>query len=1181
MPQATPLPQQKTTATTSANADEEASSDSEALNFAELEDTPETLEWLKENNIVSPEFVDTFDAYAKDAVMKGIPSGLAKAASSPIQLGYDVLSWTERAILNQSKIKWDPVFPVDLSIYNELWPEEMRPQTVPGSIADGIIQLAGAWSLDSALYRKFMGLAGITAKTPKQAFFNRLIAQSVINFAATDVDGYNFTNLLEKIPGLDWKIWSFFAAKDTDSHYVKRLKGMIASNLWQWGIRSAWYGGKKTFDALKTVRSKMTVPEKAVARAWDVADYKGAFKLNPRTVNDATAQMTAMLDSQFTRSEPKSNEAMIQAGLTKFEKDVKTGVSPEELIERNLRTAKSAETQYNNSVIGIHKTFETYYTPQFFEATQTAIANPIPENHAKAVEAAARFLWAGQAEIEAHSTPGRSLQLLKHLRFDPDMPSTPTVNPTGQPTDIPQSYRSLANTLFPDDASLFDFYNHLETLRSCNVTGASLAESALELAGAIRKTPNLTPTQRFMQGFDLVVRTYFRNALMSGPGTIWRTFAGNSIGTYIVEPMDTFWTGLVRTGSISRAAGESKAYLQGCAAATMDCWKILASYIQYGNPIMGGLIYDDINPDNVRSLKDTSLVETIAKYPERISGAINETAYFVAYTGELAKQFYNHVQNDPDLLTLYKSKDKADQAALNERWKYFISRGFTDAAIHKQFIQPDGTIKSGILENAAPSLMRDEAIGLDSQAAAKRAREITFIDDIDKTTIPGAFANAIGKGLNKVPIIGGIVQPFYKVNYNIIRSTLVDHGPLGFIKLAKSYKDQLPSEDRARIWGQLLTGGLVYALGWILAKRGLITPGAPKDRTARAAQQNLGIVPHAIKLGDSYWPIANLGPLFNNLLLVTDMVHAIKNLQSQDSSWEKTKVYSGLGAIFKIVDDTTLLQNLASLIKFTETIFESDSKKQDAEFRKMARRGATTFIPAILRGFARRGIDNKVRNTTTFTGQVANSLPFASTSLPEKWDYIVGEPVTFEYNNGLGPKLEEYVKQVTNGRETEDVVLKTLSGMSKTVRPDQARSFGYAVDDQTFSNLEYLTGTLKKSILISDPDDPKNPKIIQGTLYQALDKLIRSDRYKKAEPDYTDERLSKQHEDMINEVIKSYINSAVSRIKSTYQKDQFREFEKKRNAYKRLSWEEKRQTDEPVWDYTNTEPLYEKLLNPE
>lgn len=1119
------------------------------------------------------------DAYAQDAINKGIPSGLVRAATSPAQLGYDILSWTEKAwnnLTGRKEVNW----PVDYSIYNEMWPEEWRPKTVPGSIADGITQFAAAYALDSWLYRSIFKLTGINAKTPKQVLANKLVAQSVINFASVDVDGYNLTNVLEKIPGLDWKLWSFFAARDDDSHYIKRLKGMIVSDLWQWGIRGAWYGGKHTLDALKTVRGKMSVPEKAVARAWDVADYKGSFKINPRTVNDATAQMTTTLDSQFTRSEPKSNEDIIQAGLAKYDKDVASGTSREELVKKNLRTIKSAETQYNNAVIGIHKSFETDYTPEFFRATQEAIANPTPENTEQALQSAAHFIWAGQQEIEAHGVPGRSLQLLSHLRFDPNMPSTPTVNPTaGDPSEIPMTYYELAKNLFPDNQSLFDFYNHVATLRNMNITGAALADSALELAGVIKKTASLTPTEKFIQGFDVVVRSYFRNALMSGPGTIWRTFAGNSIGTYIMEPMDTFWTGLVRTGSISRAAGEAKAYLQGCATATMDCWKILASYIHYGNPIMGGLIYDDINPDNVRLLKKDSLAKTIALYPERISGAINETAFFIAYSGELAKQFYNHIHSDPTLLKLYNSKNPADQKALNEHWKYFINRGFTDAAIHQQEIAPDGTIKSGILENAAPSLVRDEGIGLDSRAAFLNAKKITFIADINERTVPGKVMKALGKDLNKIPVLGGIIQPFYKVSYNMLKSAIVDHGPMAIWELAKAHINDIPKEDRARIWGQMMTGGLIWALAWVLAKRGIITPAAPRNKVARQAQKDLGIVPHALNIWGTYWPINNLGPMFDLMLMITDGIHAVKNLTSEDSAWEKFTVYSGLGALQKMIEDKTILQNVAGFINFVNVVCDTDSKRQDTEFNRMVKRGATTFIPAILRGTARQGMDKYVRNATTFSGHTANSLPVLSRTQPVKWDYLVGEPVTFDYNRGLGPKLEDYVKKVTNDKHKDDVVLHAINNMANPVAPDQKTSFDYPVDDQTFSNLEYLVGTIKRPIYIPDEKKPKELKKYDATLYQALDKLIRSDKYKKAAADPSDERLSTEHEKLINAEIKKYIDAAVYKIKTEYQRDQFREHDEKRRAYQRLTEEQKRETKAPVWGYTNTQSIYEDLLN--
>lgn len=161
-----------------------------------------------------------------------------------------------------------------------------------------------------------------------------------------------------------------------------------------------------------------------------------------------------------------------------------------------------------------------------------------------------------------------------------------------------------------------------------------------------------------------------------------------------------------------------------------------------------------------------------------------------------------------------------------------------------------------------------------SDVAAEAGRETTFQNDSELSRLAMSFRN-VGKNLEgergqqAVEFATRVIMPFVKTPANILSRTF-SYSPAGLIEGAfKAYDvikagadaDPIKQRRAAVAIGRGLTGTLVSTVGMGLAAAGKASGKAPEDKDEAAFMKDVGgVLPNALKFGDTWVDLSNLGP---------------------------------------------------------------------------------------------------------------------------------------------------------------------------------------------------------------------------------------------------------------------------------------------------------------------------------
>lgn len=238
---------------------------------------------------------------------------------------------------------------------------------------------------------------------------------------------------------------------------------------------------------------------------------------------------------------------------------------------------------------------------------------------------------------------------------------------------------------------------------------------------------------------------------------------------------------------------------------------------------------------------------------------------------------------------------------------------------------------------------------------------------------------------------GKLVVPFTRVVANVLNAG-IDWTPMGLLRAAEYKKGAVPGigdfkqRDYSRQMARALLGttalGFVYALN---DKYDVVTGSGPKSKTQRETLRLAGWRPNSVKIGDTYIPYYNLGPVGLGLAVIGNFNDAVKYGKMNEKDAVDKVIYTMIGT-GKTLLDQSFLTGISSVISALR-----DNDEQSI-YRILAN-PVTAVNPNLVRQINDFFDDKKYDRPEKFTQYIMNELrpvtkPFYK---PEPRVNILGE----------------------------------------------------------------------------------------------------------------------------------------------------------------------------------------------
>lgn len=305
-----------------------------------------------------------------------------------------------------------------------------------------------------------------------------------------------------------------------------------------------------------------------------------------------------------------------------------------------------------------------------------------------------------------------------------------------------------------------------------------------------------------------------------------------------------------------------------------------------------------------------------------------------------------------------------------------------------------------------------------------KAQGITDINDIPNSAKELALNEAMKatyKDLNKVSssvlalkqntgAVGELILPFAMTPANIaVRTAEYTPG----VGLGLSVKDAVKSGNWSQFFddaSKSMTGTAVMGLGLLLAKAGLITGPLSDDPDKRKFQEQMGMQPYSVRIGDKYYSYDWAQPTSTPFILASTMLAEMQKNQDEEATNIAGKLGITPDSLYAVGDaflDMSFMETVQSL--FNAGFGQSTTENITEELLSSGQ----GLIPAIV-GATARSIDPNVRSTyssgdfwDTQKNIAMSKIPVLSKQLPSNYDVWGNEVVRAE--TGLGATVEQFL----------------------------------------------------------------------------------------------------------------------------------------------------------------------------
>ena len=428
--------------------------------------------------------------------------------------------------------------------------------------------------------------------------------------------------------------------------------------------------------------------------------------------------------------------------------------------------------------------------------------------------------------------------------------------------------------------------------------------------------------------------------------------------------------------------------------------------------------------------KAVNAIGKLVRIPGRLIVTSDEFFKQITYHQHLASQAYKH----GDAMAISLNKKGKQRLALIER-------------THRNY------------REFPPEDVRFEAMD--------HARYQTFQLDL-----PNGLARDIESTINRHPMVRFVV-PFYRTPVNIVKQTVLERSPLGFVKAHKSELFRRiaaggPEGDIAL--ARLATGSAFMGWAMNMALQGKVTGGGLSTSNTPNSEAMDDIPPYSVEYNGTWYQYNRLEPLGMLMGLGADLALAAEWYQDDDDAAFKEGAALALIVVTSNITDKTWFKGVADMVAAIE-----DPKRFGEQYFT---RQTTTMVTPYSSLLRRINVDHDdiAREAWTWMDNWKANMPGFSEDLPVRYD-LLGQP---RYKRDyLGPS---WASPVASGVERDDPVYQEVARLSFDYRPPNKDLFGVGenVTSEVYSEVMARKGTVT---------------ISGQTLHERLETLIDSGLY--------------------------------------------------------------------------------------
>ncbi|MEK7180242.1 MAG: hypothetical protein AAB706_02100 [Patescibacteria group bacterium] len=289
--------------------------------------------------------------------------------------------------------------------------------------------------------------------------------------------------------------------------------------------------------------------------------------------------------------------------------------------------------------------------------------------------------------------------------------------------------------------------------------------------------------------------------------------------------------------------------------------------------------------------------------------------------------------------------------------------------------------------------------GLKGQAFKARVSELLTnptakmsVDAVDAAEYatfqsPNILADAInkfkfklqGKGAVKTALYVGseITVPFVRTPSNI-SARLFDYTPGGFIKGLFHLVGQKGQQTIVKDFGRAITGSTVMALGYALAKKGLMIGNLPSSKSEREMKLAEGKQSNSLFFLGKWRKLDRVSPI-GNLLSLGAEIARMQEEGKRGLSLAVSSGFSGLKGLFEM----SMLKGASGTIKALT--------QPEIYGERFAEQTISSIVPSFI-GRTAKIFDPTIKNPERIIGSIIAKIPIASKAVPTRLD-IWGEEV--------------------------------------------------------------------------------------------------------------------------------------------------------------------------------------------
>jgi hypothetical protein len=311
------------------------------------------------------------------------------------------------------------------------------------------------------------------------------------------------------------------------------------------------------------------------------------------------------------------------------------------------------------------------------------------------------------------------------------------------------------------------------------------------------------------------------------------------------------------------------------------------------------------------------------------------------------------------------------------------------------------------------------------QADPTDAMVLRAIADAELATFTnrGALGQA-AQGLRRpLGAVGDILIPFTMTPANVV-SRAAEYSPLGMLQavgelLYRATRGELDEAMQRKLvdrMGRSAIGTLPLIAGYVLAERGLMTAGRPKDTSTQDQWSLEGKQENAIKLGGKWRSLERLSPLGNLLVLGAHLYQA----EQEPDATALTVALAGAASIGQTVSEQSFLEGVT---RAGDAIRDSRGAS-----KRWAKSMAGSVVPNVV-GRAARALDPFERETETPVDAIKARIPGMRQQLPKRIDQL-GREVRRE-TGAAGAFADPFAS--TEDKAAQDAVVGELERTGATI----------------------------------------------------------------------------------------------------------------------------------------------------